>query len=259
MPVAIVHIPLLELQAFFFIFLRVGAIVMTLPVLDNRTIPILFKAGLALGISLHIHPLVDSQSAPALLEVLPFGIGVVNEILLGVLVGLSVKLVFVGVQMAGQLAGFQMGFSIANIFDPGANSQISLLAQIYHLAALLVFLTLDAHHLLIRAIVNSFRLVPPLGFRLTGPGLERFLVLSGDLFTVAVKVGAPIVIVMLLFSVGLAIVSRAVPQMNVFFVAMPAQIAVGLFFIGVTFPFLLQFLKITFENLHRTVGLILMD
>lgn len=255
---ATLTLPLPELQHFLFIFLRASAILMTLPVLDSRNIPIVFKAGLALGLGLMVRPLTSLAPAPVFTDVLPFGIAIANEILVGALVGLSVKLFFTGVQMAGQLAGFQMGFAIANVFDPGASAQVSIPAQIYNLAALLMFLALDGHHLLIRAIAESFRRIPPPALQLSGERLERFLVLAGDLFVVAVKVGAPLIVALLLLNVALAIVARTVPQMNVFFVAMPVQIAVGLFFIGITLPFLLHFLKLNLKDLFRTATILLL-
>ena len=231
---------------FFLILLRVGAIVWTVPVFGSRSIPFLFKAGLAVAISVILFPILKLNEISLTPGVIPFGIGVVSEIVLGITIGFSVKLIFCGIQLAGQLAGFQMGFAIVNVMDPITSDQASIIAQFNNLIAMLIFLCINAHHWFLRGVVESFRLVSPFGFQFSGSLMEYLTRLGGNMFIVAVKVGAPVIIALLITSVALGLVARTVPQMNVFIVAFPLKIVVGLLFLAFSLPYLLSFLRQVF-------------
>ncbi len=237
-----------HLQLFFLIFLRIGAILFTLPLFDSRQIPLVFKAGLVLSVSYLLLPQVDSAAAQ-LAGPLSFAVGVAGEILFGAAIGLSVRLVFAGVQLAGQLAGFQMGFSIVNVVDPVSDSQVSIVGQVKNLVAMLVFLAIDAHLWLFRAVVESFHLVPPLQFSFGEGMLEGLMQLSGNMFVIALKMGAPVMTALLLTSVALGIVARTVPQMQIFMVAMPLKIIVGMIFIGLALPYMVLYMQQLFGTM----------
>ncbi|MBW1700753.1 MAG: flagellar biosynthetic protein FliR [Deltaproteobacteria bacterium] len=252
-----INISLPQLQVFFFIFLRVGAIIMTVPVFDSKNIPILFKAGLVFAISIILFPILKLDNAPFTAEAIPFGIGIIGEIMLGVTIGLSVRLIFAGIQLAGQVAGFQMGFAIANIMDPVASAQVPVIAALKNLIAMLIFLAVNAHHWFLRALVDSFRLVPPFGFQFTNSLMEHLVRLGGNMFIIAIKVGAPIMAVMLLTSVAFGLIARTVPQMHIFIVAIPVKILIGLLFLVFSLPFFSFFLKQIFNGLGNDIILLL--
>lgn len=239
-------------QFFLLIFLRVVTLIGMLPVLDTRGVPVLFKGGLALGMSAALLPALN-LAPPPLLGPVPLGLASVGEFLLGALMGLSVRLLFTGVQMAGQLAGFQMGFAVANIFDPVSSAQVSLPAQAYNLFATLIFLTVDGHHRLLMALAESFRRVPPAAGVWSGAGAGPFAALAGEMFELSIRVSAPVLVALLLTSIALGIVARTVPQMNVYFVAMPISIAVGLLFMALSLPFVWLVLRDVFAGLWRDV------
>jgi flagellar biosynthetic protein FliR len=228
-----VTVPLAQIEMLLQIMLRVAAIALSVPFLDNRAIPRLFKVGLVLAVSLLIYPQVADSIRPLGGGIAGLGVGALRELLLGIAVGLTVRSVFAGILMAGQLAGFQMGLSIANVLDPQSSMQVPVLGQLLNLMAMVIFVLLDAHHMLIRALVESFRTIPPLTYAPAGSLLEQMIRLSGAMFTVALQVGAPVIAALLLATVALGLVARAVPQMNVFVVAMPLQILIGLAFVAV--------------------------
>lgn len=240
---ATINIPLLQLQALFLIFLRVSAIIMTVPFLSNRNVPYMFKGGLALAISLVLFQTVRPNIAPFQGNILAFGVGVAGEVLIGILIGLSVNLLFAGIRLAGQLAGFQMSFAIANVMDPVTGTQSSVISEAYHLFALVIFLSINGHHMLITSMADSFRLVPVFGFGFSGSLAELMITLSGNMFVIAIKVAAPVIVSLLLTTVALGLTARTVPQMNIFFVAMPLKIFVGLIFLGFSFTYFLSFMK----------------
>ena len=251
------NIALPQLQLFFLVFLRVGAVLMTIPVFDSKSIPIFFKLALALATALVLFPILGLQPGPVQTNMLTFGLGAAGEILLGITIGFSVKLIFAGIQLAGQLAGYQMGLAIANVMDPTSSQQIPVLAQYNYLVALLIFLAINAHHWFIRALAESYRLIAPLGVHLGGSLLERLIHLAGDIFSVAIQVGAPVIAALLITSAAFGLVARTVPQMNVFIVAMPLKIAVGLLFVGLSLPYFTLFLKKIFSAMGENIFFIL--
>ena len=253
----IFNIPLPQLQIFFLIFLRVSAIMMFIPIFDSRNIPVLFKAGLALSISIFLFPILKLNEIPFITSTIPFGIGVIGEVLIGIIIGLSVKLIFAGIQLAGQLSGFQMGLAIANVMDPVTSAQVSVIAQLNNLIAMLIFLTVNAHHLFLRAIAESFLLVPPFDFQFSNSLIKQLITLSGNMFIIAIKVGAPVIVALLLTSVGFGLIARTVPQMNVFLVAIPLKIVVGLLFLAFAIPYFLSFFRQIFNESGKDILLLL--
>ena len=159
-------IPLDAFYGVLLIFLRVVGILFSTPVLDSATIPVLFKVALAIAVSALLFPVVGGGVTVANLGLAAFVIGILSEIAIGVTIGLSVKLMFSGIQLAGQIAGFQMGFAVANVVDPATSAQIPIVAQLYNLTAMLVFLAINAHHMFFSALVESYTLVPPLSLQL---------------------------------------------------------------------------------------------
>jgi flagellar biosynthetic protein FliR len=252
-----ISIPLLQLQIFFLIFFRVAAILMSMPIINGNSIPFLFKFGLALGASIVLFPLLDLKVFPVLTNLGSFVVGAVGEILLGVIIGMAVNLIFVGLQIAGQLSGYQMGMALAEVIDPADGEQIPLLAQFFQIFAFLIFLTVNAHHWFLRALADSFHLVPPLGFKLSGSLIEQLMRVAGNMFVIAIKVGAPVIAALLLTTIALGLIARTVPQMNVFFVAMPLKIMIGLMFVGFSLPYLSSFLNAVFRKLGDMIFVLL--
>ena len=237
-----------QLQTFLFVFVRVAAIMMSIPLFDSKTLPTLFKAGFALCLSMVIYPLADPTVMAVETSELTLVVGIFSEVMLGVAVGLIVRTIFAGVQLAGQLAGYQMGMAIANVLDPATSDQVPLLSQVYNIFAMLIFVSINAHYWFFNALVESFRLVPPFGFQFDGPFLQYLIQVSGQIFVTGIKIGAPIITVLLLTSVSFGLIARTVPQMNVFIVAMPLKIAVGMLFIAFSLPFLAAYLNQLFSD-----------
>ena len=230
---------------------------MTLPVFDSRSIPHLLKLALALAVSLILFPMLDLNPVPLAGSIYTLAIGAAGEIMLGLVIGFSVKLIFAGIQLAGQMAGYQMGLAIANVMDPAQSQQTLLLAQFNNLVALLIFLTINAHFWFIRALTHSYRMIPPMNVHLGGSLMEYLIEMSGKMFVIAIQVGAPIIAALLVTSVAFGLMARTVPQMNVFIVAMPLRIGVGLLFIGFSLPYLSAFFKKIFNGLGQHIFIML--
>lgn len=250
---ATLNIPLDAFYGVLLIFLRVAGILFSAPILDTATIPALFKVGLGLAVSVLLLPVVETVVSVKDLGLMAFVIGVVSEIAIGVTIGLSAKLLFTGIQLAGQIAGYQMGFAVANVVDPATSTQIPILAQFYNLTAMLVFLAINAHHMFFMALVDSYTILPPLGLHFNPQLVEMIMQLAANMFVVAIKVGAPLIAVMLVVSVGMGLIARTVPQIHIFIVAMPLKILIGMAFMIIVAPYLTAFLIDLFSSYQVTL------
>jgi flagellar biosynthesis protein FliR len=226
-----------QLESFFFVFSRVVAIILFAPILGSAQVPPRLKVGLALGFSLLIFPMVKSQSLPEPLGVFDFAIHLATDAAIGLAISFAVRLIFTAVQLAGTVVDFQMGFGVVNVIDPQTQAQVSVTAQFNNILAILIFLAADAHHFIIGAVVQSFELINPALVDFSDVTPEFILKIFVSMFLVAIKISAPIMAILFFLSVGLGLVARTVPQMNVFIVGFPLQIGVGLVMVGLFLPF----------------------
>ena len=235
--------------SFFLIFIRVSGILFAAPLFGDPIVPNQLRLSLGLVLALILTPVIQLNPWSYTPGPFTFVYLVAGELLIGLIIGFAAKLLFAGVQLSGQLIGYQMGFAVANVLDPISGSQVSLFAEFELLAALMIFLGINAHHMLIKAIVNSFQLIPPLQFQPQGILLEKIMAMASQIFILAVQVGAPAIVVLLFTNVFFGIMARTVPEMNIFIVAMPLGIAIGLFALGISMPFFANLLTKTFHIL----------
>jgi flagellar biosynthesis protein FliR len=237
-------------ETFILVLIRVSAMIMMAPVFGDATVPATVKWGLSILIALLLFPIVKTGIPPmGDFSLLTLVVGIAGELLIGIIIGFSARLIFTGIQLAGEMLGFQMGFSVASVIDPTSSTQVSIIAEFQYLLSLLLFMTVNAHHLFISAIAESYQVVPPLSVHFSGPLLQAFVSLSKDVFVIAVKISAPVTAVLLFTNVAMGLVARTVPQMNVFIVSMPLQIAIGLIFIGLTAPVFIKVIQHLFFGL----------
>jgi flagellar biosynthetic protein FliR len=245
-----------QAELYFLVFIRVGAIVVMLPILGDRSTPARIKAGLSLLITLLVVPFLEKPAGVSE-DVFSLGFKMGGELFIGVVLGFAGRLLFEGIQMAGQLIGFQMGFSIVNIIDPVTSEQVSIIAEFQYLLAGLLFLAVDGHHLLLRAISESYNFVPVLGLHMTGFLMQNVLDLTREMFVISMKISAPIIVALVFANIGLGLVARTVPQINIFIVGFPLQISIGLIGIGLTMPIFLHVTAGLFSGLSGQIALLL--
>lgn len=240
---------------FTLVFLRISALLIVIPVIGERTVPLRVKGGLAILVSLLVFPAagIDINSLQPGDEILALAIAMIGEVMIGIVIGLTTKIIFAGIQFAGEMIGIQIGFSIVNVIDPVTSSQVSIIAEFQYLIALLIYLAVDAHHTLIFAIVDSYRIVSPFSYHFSGSLVKHIIMLSRELFVLAIKISAPIMAVLLFTNVALGVVARTVPQINVFIVGFPVQIAVGLIVFGLTAPVFVYIVQRVLSSLNIEV------
>ena len=226
-----------EFERFLFVLFRVGAMIIFVPILGSRQIPGAVKIGLMLFLSIAIFPLVQDRPIPEPKGLFDLSKFLMVDLTIGLGIAYISRLIFAAVQVAGTVVDFQMGFGVVNVIDPQTDTQVSVTAQLQNILAIFIFLAIDAHHYIFQAIVDSFFVINPFEINFASVTPEYVLHLFSATFTTAVKISAPIMAILFFLSVGLGLVARTVPQMNVFIVGFPLQIGIGLLMVGLSISF----------------------
>jgi flagellar biosynthetic protein FliR len=237
---------------FLLVLARSAGLVLGAPILGHLLVPRRVRAGLAFLLTVALLPVV--APAPPSASLWGLAGAVALEAGFGTLIGLVAQLVFAGVALGGELAGVQMGFGMVSLFDPQSNTNLTIIAEWQQLLALLVFLALDAHHLLLRALVESFRAAPPGLLVPSAVAGKAVFSLAGDIFATGVRIAAPVMIALLLTNAALGVLARTIPQLNVFIVGFPLTVGVGLVMLGASLPFTFRLLSARFGELEPVLG-----
>jgi len=245
------------MQQFIFVFVRVGAILISLPFFGSGNVPARLKTGLAFLVSLIAYPLIKFDGIIFPTGLFPLSIALASEVFIGLIIGYASRLVFAGVQMAGHLVGFQMGFGIVYVIDPSTSSQVSVTSQFENILAMLIFLSINAHHWFLKGIVESFSLVPLLGFHFTGAVANIMIDIFKNVFIIGIKLGAPVIAALFFTTIALGLVARTVPQINVFIIGFPLQIGIGLLMMGLTMSFFNMAMKGAFIQMGNDMYLLM--
>lgn len=220
--------------------LRVTGFFLIAPFWGHAAIPRAIKIPVILALSVAIGPIVASLSPVQPDSLWTAGGWALREIVIGALIGFCFATLFWAIRMAGDLIGLQMGFSIVNVIDPSSTEQVSLIGEFKYILAMLILLILDGHHLMIGALVDTYKVAPIGGGSFGNLTLDAIIRVSAATFVTAIKLGAPVMITLLLTDVVMGIVSRTVPQMNIFIVGFPLKIGIGFLILAASLPFLTQ-------------------
>lgn len=220
---------------------RLSAMMVAAPVLSSRTVPMRVKAGLVVLISFIALPLVAAQGGSVPTNGIEIAGLIVKEAMIGFAFGLVAQMLFAAIQTAGAYVDLGAGFAIAQSFDPSTNTSVSVLGRFYNLIALTAFVAMGGVQLLVGGVVRSFMLAPPLGQVDLATVVGGVLARADDILLIAVQVSAPLLGAMVIADITLGIISRSVPQMNVFIVGLPIKMAVALAGTAILLPAFIVF------------------
>ncbi|MBW2645640.1 MAG: flagellar biosynthetic protein FliR [Deltaproteobacteria bacterium] len=232
-----------QIKAFILIFIRVSIVLFLLPIFGSNIVQMRLKAGLALVIAVILCSVIrpDISSFPeTLLSTVNL---MLSECVIGMIIGLMIRMFFSAAQLAGQLIGFQMGFAIINVLDPQTGTQASILAMFGYWVVVLVFLLLNGHHLLLNGLKESFDIINVGSIRLSQGLFQTVIDTASRMFVLAIKIGAPAIAALLFVSAAFGICAKFAPQMNILIVAFPIKIVVGLIFFGLSLQIILRVTK----------------
>ena len=208
------EIPLLQVMlAMLSIGVRVSGLMLFAPFFGSTVIPARIKAVLTLALTFLLYPMVE-HSIPVI-QLTQWPMLVFSELLVGLALGIVTSLVFDAVQMAGQVLSIQMGYSLINILDPNTMVESTVIATFHQLLAMLIFLRLDVHLWLLRALGDSFSYLPPGSAHLTTPFLMQALGAGSRVIEVGVEIAAPVLSATLLIDIVLGLLGKASPQLPI--------------------------------------------
>lgn len=234
----------MELRTYLLVLIRLSILIFMFPIFSSNVFPAQLKIGFALVTSLLFYSVVDVDLNLFPMSIPATGLLIMAEFMIGLTLGLCLRMFFGSVQLAGQIIGFQMGFAMINVVDPQTGSNVSIMDQLGYWVCIVVFLLLNGHHIIFLAVIESFNLVPMGFFMMQEAMLVKILDLGGQLFVLAIKIGAPVIATLAFVSAAFGLVSKFSPQMNVMIVAFPLKIVVGLLLFGLT----LQIIVIMTQN-----------
>lgn len=225
-----IHLPALSgiLLTYLLVFSRVGAMIMLLPGLGTMGVPARVRLVLALAVAYALTPAVEAQY-PAMVpqSVTALAILIGQEITAGVLVGAMAAIIMNGLQVAGYLIATQVGLAYAQSFDPSQNTQGAAVGNFLSLLGTVVIFATDLHHLAIGAIVGSYRMLPPGGHLPTADMAQLVIQLVSSSFALGFQLAAPFLVFGFAVYAGLGLLARLMPQLQVFFLAMPINLLSG--------------------------------
>ncbi len=223
------------LAAFMWPLMRVGAMLIATPVFNSRQTPVRLRIGLAVVITWLLvpvipqPPVVDVFSSDAFLIAL-------QQILIGVMMGFMVQMVFGALVFGGQTLAYSMGLGFASMMDPQNGVQVPVVAQLYIITATLMFLVMDGHLFLLEIMAQSFTTFPVAVDGLGHSAIEQIIGWASRMFAGGLLIALPAVAVLLLVNLGMGIITRAAPQLNIFAVGFPMTIMIGFFLLWITLP-----------------------
>ena len=242
-----------EVIFFMLVLSRVAGIFAALPVFGGRRLPIRIKVVTVFMITLVCFPTLSIAVPETPTDVFSLGLLALSELIVGLTLAFITQIIFAAVEFSGQIIGMQMGFTISSIIDPSQGTQTQIMSVVQTLFATLMFLSLNIHHLFIRAIIDSFRVIPLGGWHLNGELLNFLIQRTADIFIIGIRLAAPVMVALLLTTVALGIMARSFPQMNVFMISMPLNIGLGLIILGMTLTIFFHVLEVSFGHLKGQI------
>lgn len=240
------------LGLYFYPFVRIGAMLSIVPIFGIRAVPVRTRVIFTLFLTIVIAPTLDLPPA-----VDPFTwmgvLYILQQVLIGLTMGLTFIIVFQAFVMAGYLVAMGMGLAFASMVDPASGSQAPIVSQYFTIIATLLFLALNGHLVLIQVVVDSFEYLPVGINFLTADSIRLLVEFGGYMFSAGVLIALPAITALLLINVAFGVVTRAAPALNIFAVGFPVTLLSGLVMLSLTTPLMLPHLQ---ELVHRAVDML---
>jgi flagellar biosynthesis protein FliR len=227
---------------FTLVLARTGALVMTAPIFGSLAMPRQVRALLAVTISLLVTPVFLGTSLTPVDNVLEYAHLLVNEALIGLLLGLGLNILFSGIQVAGQIVSQLSGLSLADVFNPGFEEDVSVFSQLFYFLTLAVFVAIGGHRIVTEALLQTFMFLPPGQAMLGDTFVDVLIGILSQSFVLGIRAAAPLMVALFLSTVVLGLISRTLPQINILIVGFPLNslLTLALLFLsigGVTWTF----------------------
>lgn len=231
----------------FWPLVRILALISTVPVLSHRSIPLRAKVAIGVAIALVLAPTIPTPAMEATLDAVFFET-LVRNILIGATLGFAIRILFSGIELAGQMVGLQVGLSFGGFFNPEATDTDNPIANFISLLVLLLFLAIDGHLMVLYGLRQSFEVFP---IAEVGPRTLAFDAIAGlgaQVFSIALSISLPVLAVMLLINIVLGVMARVSPQLHLFAVGFPITLSAGMVILFLFVPHLEAPIRATLER-----------
>jgi flagellar biosynthetic protein FliR len=225
-----------EAVTFLLVFGRAGGLLVSAPFWGSRVVPLLVRIWIAILLAFATYPMVRVFAQAGDITILSVLVALLGESFLGLALGWLAQLMFSAMRLAGQEIELKSGLGLIQLVDPHEGSPSGLFSTIFELIAGLLFFALNGHHLLVEALWSSYRVFPLAAEKFPARLVEGLVSSAGEIFAIAVRVSAPVMVGLLMSDIILGLLSRAIPQMNVFMVAQPLQFALALLVLFLAMP-----------------------
>jgi flagellar biosynthesis protein FliR len=245
-----------QVIGFFLVLARVSPLFLLAPLFSSKMIPARARSVIAVGLAIGIAPIAAGagEGAELAADVWTLGGLVLKELLVGLGFSFALAALFAAVQVAGSVLDTLIGFSFGALVDPVTGTNGGVLNQLYALVGVMIFVAIDGDAWVIQGLARSYEAVPLASAPDIGTLVEGAQVAFGGIFGAAIQICAPVLLAVVLTDVAFGLVSKVMPQLNVFAVGFPAKVTVGLVLVGASLPFVAGWID---DELQRSVSLAL--
>ena len=245
-----------HIAEFLLVLTRSSGIFLISPFFGGMNVPVLFRVVASIAITIVLFPVVNLENFVELpATILMFVAMIIKELFIGWLIGLIAFIGFSAINMAGKVMDMQVGFAIVNVMDPTSGQQIPLIGSFLYNLALTIFLITNGHHMILAALAESFQVVPIAAMQWSDSLPDLMVDLTAAIFVTGMKIAMPVTFAILMTNVGLGILARSMPQMNIFVVGIPMHIIIGIFMLSIVVPFYVLFLDVVFNAMYENISL----
>lgn len=240
-----------NIDVFMLVFARIIGFFAVVPIIGGSTTPNIVKIGFSLAISSIVYTYGFIEHSIEYSSVFAYFLIIAKEIIVGIILALVVYFIFSATYLGGQFTDQQMGYSMANIYDPISSTQVPITGNMYYFSLCAIFIANNGHHSLISSLVNSYKALP-IGSAIFINNqylFYNFVYILSELFKLGISIALPIIGVILVTDIALGIMVRAVPKMNVFVIGMPLKTLIGLITLFIILPVFSQ----VFYNIYEFI------
>ncbi|MCI5741964.1 MAG: flagellar biosynthetic protein FliR [Lachnospiraceae bacterium] len=244
---------LITFEYFLMILVRVATFVFVAPFFGMTNTPFRVKIGFSVFVSLLLFQILPKTGLDYQ-GVFGFAAIIVKEGITGLLIGFAASICNSIILLAGNMIDMEIGLSMATTFDPMTNSQVNITGNLYNYFILMLLIVTDMHHYILRAVVDSYQLIPIAGQNFDWEHLfTSFLAFVTDLFVIAFRIILPIFVVSMILNAILGIMAKVAPQMNMFAIGMQLKLLVGFVILFLTIRMLPNISNFIFEEMKRMI------
>lgn len=243
----------LYFTALILITIRMFCFFLVVPVFFPNGTPSTVKIGLTLVLAYVLVPGIDYSGIHTINNNLPFVINCMNEAVAGLTLGFITNLCFMAIRIAGNLMDFQIGFSMMTMFDPNTSSNTTLMEHLLYWFSIVVFFIVDGHHMLIKALMESFSVIKLGNFFLSQGSINLIIRVFIEYFGIALKIAIPIVLIIFITDLTLGLIARTIPQLNIMILGLPIKILLGLATFCLALPIFLRVIENSFYGIPDAI------